>query len=133
MKNISTISERVSQLIDSFNININQFAKNLGYERSQAIYDIANGKSKPSFDFFERLILSEYSEKVNLRWLITGSGSAESMLSEPNPTYNRDKPPGPCQQCDIRDMLIKSQEKTIEALQARLDDLAAAGQKRKVS
>jgi hypothetical protein len=81
MKKNTTISERFLQIVDFLNVSTNDFAKKLGYSRSQAIYDVINGKSKPSFDFFEKLYNSEYSEKFNLKWLITGEGK---MLNDYN-------------------------------------------------
>lgn len=72
MKKNTEISERVRQVIDYLNVNENQFAKSLAYKRSQSIYDIVNGKSKPSFDFFNKLFNSEYSELINPIWLLTG-------------------------------------------------------------
>jgi phage repressor protein C with HTH and peptisase S24 domain len=58
----SDVSEKLKKLISDTGNNTNSFAKKLGYERSQAIYDILNGKSQPSFDFFKRLKQSEYSD-----------------------------------------------------------------------
>ncbi|RXQ96062.1 hypothetical protein EO244_04260 [Ancylomarina salipaludis] len=74
MKENTNISERILALLDYLNISRNVFAKKLGYERSQSVYDIINGKSKPSFDFFNKLFNSEYSELINSVWLITGKG-----------------------------------------------------------
>lgn len=68
------ISERISKLIDSLGVKPNAFAIGLGYSRSQTIYDILNGKSAPSFDFFNKLALSEYSEIINMDWVLTGRG-----------------------------------------------------------
>lgn len=73
MKNTS-ISERLMQVIEIVGSNPNDFAKNLGYARSQNVYDMLSGKSKPSFDFFEKFLNSEYSVKINLEWLIAGLG-----------------------------------------------------------
>ncbi len=70
----SEISERISKVIDFQGGNKNKFAKILGYERSQSIYDIVNGKSAPSFDFFNRFFNSEISDKYNADWLFTGKG-----------------------------------------------------------
>lgn len=74
MKN-TNISERLSQIVEILNVSVNDFGKNLGYKRSQSVYDMINGKSKPSFDFFEKFLNSEYSEIINLKWLITGNGT----------------------------------------------------------
>lgn len=72
------ISARISQIIETEGINPNIFAQKLGYDRSQTIYDILNGKSAPSFDFFNRFENSEFSEKINLHWLIAGKGEMPS-------------------------------------------------------
>lgn len=74
MKENTEISERISQVIDFLSVNKNKFASALGYERSQTIYDVINGKSSPSFDFFNRFFNSEYSEHINPEWLLTGKG-----------------------------------------------------------
>lgn len=79
MKN-TDISERLLEMIDYLGVTKNEFAKNLSYDRSQAVYDMINGKSKPSFDFFNRLLHSEYSELFNIEYLISGIGS----LHKPN-------------------------------------------------
>lgn len=68
------ISERISKLIEALGIKPNAFALALGYKRSQTIYDIVNGKSAPSFDFFNKLAMSEYSEVLNIDWVLTGRG-----------------------------------------------------------
>lgn len=72
--NNTEISERILQIIDYLGLNVNSFAKKLGYERSQVIYDIIKGKAKPSYDFFNRFLNTEYSDIVLLEWLITGKG-----------------------------------------------------------
>ena len=68
------ISERISQVLKFHGVSKNKFAEELGYDRSQSIYDITKGKSNPSFDFFSKLFGSEYSEKINPVWLFTGNG-----------------------------------------------------------
>jgi len=74
MKKNTDISERINQLLDFLSISKNEFAKKLGYNRSQTVYDIVNGKAKPSFDFFNKLFNSEYSDIVSPEWLLTGKG-----------------------------------------------------------
>lgn len=74
MKENTDISERILQVIDYYNINKNQFAAKLGYNRSQTIYDIISNKVKPSYEFFRMFALSEYSVLISIQWLISGEG-----------------------------------------------------------
>lgn len=69
------ISERITKIIDFQSDTKNSFAQKLGYPRSQTIYDVVNGKSAPSFDFFNRFVNSEYSAIFNIEWLLTGKGN----------------------------------------------------------
>lgn len=61
-------------LIEALGIKPNAFAVALGYRRSQTIYDILNGKCAPSFDFFNKLANSEFADRIDLEWVITGRG-----------------------------------------------------------
>lgn len=70
------ISDRISMLIEMLGVNSHAFARALGYRRAQTIYDIVNGKSAPSFDFFNKLANSEYADRIDLHWLLTGRGSS---------------------------------------------------------
>lgn len=81
MKENTEISERISRMIELLESNPNSFAKILGYPRAQTVYDIVNGKSAPSYDFFRRFQISEYSDIINIDWLLTGRGE---MLKTPN-------------------------------------------------
>lgn len=80
-KQINTeISERILQVIEFLSISPNKFTKDLGYSRTQTIYDILNCKSAPSFEFFNRLFNSEYSAIINPIWLLTGKGAMTDKL-----------------------------------------------------
>lgn len=82
-KNVE-ISARIAEMIDLIDENPNSFAKILGYSRAQTIYDIINGKSAPSYDFFNRFANTEFSDKISLQWLLTGKGEMlKEKLSEP--------------------------------------------------
>jgi repressor LexA len=74
MRKNTEISARINQIIDYLGITANEFAKNLGYDRGQTVYDILNSKSAPSFDFFNKFGNTEYSDLIDLRWLLTGKG-----------------------------------------------------------
>lgn len=71
---ITEISARIAEILAKEGLTPNNFASKLGYSRSQTIYDIINGKSAPSYDFFNRFAISEYSETYSLDWLLTGRG-----------------------------------------------------------
>lgn len=90
-KKITEISARVSKMIEMLGQNPNSFAKKLGYARAQTIYDIVEGKSAPSYDFFNRFVISEFSVCFNLRWLLAGEG--EPFLEE-NKEKTTPKPSG---------------------------------------
>lgn len=94
MQKNTGFSERVMQVIDFVGDTKNEFAKKLGYERSQSIYDIVNGKSKPSFDFFEKLLNSEYSEIINIEYIISGKGNLDKTKSKENLTLSKGKEKG---------------------------------------
>lgn len=80
MNKNTEISERILQILDYVGVNANDFSKKLEYNRSQTLYDVINGKSAPSYDFFKRLFNSEYSVLINPEWLLTGKG--EMLKSE---------------------------------------------------
>lgn len=118
------ISERLKQLIDYYNLTANKFAKELGYERSQALYDMINGKAKPSFDFFERLMNSEFSAQIDLKWLLTGKGEmlrkkdADPPPEEKKPDEN--VPELQKQIIDLQNHRISQLEKEVEELKKEL-------------
>ena len=119
MKKNTTISERIIQITDFLGISVNDFAKKIGYNRSQAVYDVINGKSKPSFDFFDKLYNSEYSEKFNYEWLLTGKGNMlkeevvkENVLREPEENYG----------IDYKELYLREKE-IVDILKKQIRDL----------
>lgn len=114
------ISERLKQLIDYYNLTANKFAKELGYERSQALYDMINGKAKPSFDFFERLMNSEFSEQIDFKWLLTGKGE---MLKNDPKKKTIEEPPQVQSVPELQQMVIDMQKREISRLQNEIDRL----------
>lgn len=93
MKKNTEISARIAQIIENQGITSNLFAKKLGYDRSQTVYDIINSKSAPSYDFFRRFEISEYSEIINISWLFTGQGemlktNCAKTQNQPSETSN---------------------------------------------
>ena len=92
MKKNTEISERIEMLLTHLGINRNLFAKTLGYDRSQTVYDIINGKAKPSYDFFDRFLNSEYSDIINLEWLISEKGDMLKSKNQIEKIYDNIKP-----------------------------------------
>lgn len=92
----STISERIAEILAFAGENKNSFAKKLGYDRAQTVYDVINGKSSPSFDFLRKFQMSEFSETINIEWLLTGKGNMiksdntkeENLRIIHNPVYS---------------------------------------------
>ncbi|MBB4807429.1 transcriptional regulator with XRE-family HTH domain [Chryseobacterium defluvii] len=74
MQENTNISSRLQKMLDYLGLNAAEFAKKLDYNRPQTIYDILNGKAKPSFDFFHKLENSEYSDVFEYKWVIGGKG-----------------------------------------------------------
>lgn len=130
MKENTEISERISRMIEYCGLNANSFAKKLDYKRSQAIYDMLNGKAAPSFDFFQRFMLSEYSVIINIDWLITGRGE---MLSVIQGSAHKKAPADEnvvlLQEKDARiaalEKIISSQDRMIELLEEKIAVLNA--------
>lgn len=92
---ITDISARIAEILEIEGISRNDFASKLGYPRSQTVYDIVNAKSAPSYDFFHRFALSEFSEKYNLSWLLTGRGDMNKEKSELSSIPNKISPSEP--------------------------------------
>jgi hypothetical protein len=110
------ISARVHQIIEHLGVTSNKFAQKLGYERAQTVYDILNGKSAPSFDFFRRFQLSEYSEIVSIDWILTNRGG---MLNKQEIPKQSDSTLG------VFKELLSERDKKIEELNREVGRLEA--------
>lgn len=77
------ISARIAEIVEYLGETPNSFAKKLGYDRTQTIYDILNQKSAPSFDFFRRFTIAGYSEMIDFDWVFTGKGEMLKTIQEP--------------------------------------------------
>jgi transcriptional regulator with XRE-family HTH domain len=122
----TNISERISELIGFLSITPNSFAMKLGYPRSQTIYDIINGKSSPSYDFFHRLASSEYSALININYILSGKGEISSakpepaFVNEPYSNYNKT-----CKLCEEKDKRIDDLLAQIERLSLIINKLTS--------
>ena len=64
--------DRLSHIIDEYNLTASQFADEIGVQRS-SVSHVLSGRNKPSLDFITKVIL-RYPE-INAEWLLTGKGS----------------------------------------------------------
>lgn len=83
-----TINQRIRDLIKFLNLNPNQFAKKLGYERGEKIYKIVNDLHEPGYDLIRDI--AQKIENVNSEWLLTGIGEMfknSLVTSDPQSKY----------------------------------------------
>jgi len=66
-------AERIEMILDSYDMNVNSFAEQLGFDRAQALYDILSGKSKSITENMATKILSKFPE-IRRSWLLSGEG-----------------------------------------------------------
>lgn len=119
---------RFKQLLDALNLSPNAFAKELGYDRAEKVYNFYNGKYNPSFE-----VLQDITKKfgdVDLNWLISGCGE---MFKNVRPeclskmSVQNDQIVRPdvrlignldtsCQRCADKERIITQQQTAIDAL-----------------
>ena len=68
-----TPSQRIKELIEALNLNINSFSKECGYPSSATIWRLINDGAKPSSTTLNK-ICNRFPQ-VNREWLMTGLGS----------------------------------------------------------
>jgi len=83
---MGTIGERFRQIIEKLEMNPNSFATALNM-RSTAIYNIINGKNKPSYDLMEDIV---EKFKVSSAWLLTGTGEMMQVDCEKDTFLDED-------------------------------------------
>ena len=82
---MSSINDRIAQLIPLLSHNKNAFAKSLGYSYNSLIENIVGKRqSKPGFDFLNALMKT--FPQVNASWLLTGEGTIFATGNKANAT-----------------------------------------------
>lgn len=77
-----TIHLRLQQLIDSLDISVLEFARQLGEHRGEKVYHILHGRLKPRYDTLEKILVAY--PKVNGDWLLRGEGMMFKALNSPS-------------------------------------------------
>jgi hypothetical protein len=75
-----TDSERLKKLIEYSGLSGNAFAKSIGYESGQTVYNILN-YGRPINMHFALNVLNKY-ETIRLNWLLTGKGEMFDFNNE---------------------------------------------------
>lgn len=73
---------RLQQLIDSLNISVLEFARQLGEHRGEKVYHILHGRLKPRYDTLEKILVAY--PQVNGDWLLSGEGLMFKTLNSPS-------------------------------------------------
>lgn len=134
-QNISPIKQRILQFIDYANISKREF-----YRITEISRGTLESKTSITEDIMARFIA--IYPQVNPIWLLIGEGPMLRRAESTEPVHGQasdhsaERPPGPCQQCALREQIIASKTTTIEALQALNAELVERlatheGQKRK--
>lgn len=75
------VSIRFDTLVKALGHTVSSFARALGYERSDKLYNIQKGKYFPSFDILQDI--TKNFVDVNIDWLITGNGDMFKTCTTP--------------------------------------------------
>ncbi|WP_293926052.1 S24 family peptidase [Sphingobacterium sp. UBA6320] len=80
--------ERLEQIIEHLGLNVNSFAKAIGLNRSERLYQIKKGNYTISKNL--SAIISKKFPEINEGWLLTGNGSMleSSILLKKIPLYS---------------------------------------------
>ena len=73
---------RLQQLIDSLDVSVLEFARQLGEHRGEKVYHILHGRVKPRFDTLEKIMVAY--PQVNGDWLLRGEGLMLKSLNSPS-------------------------------------------------
>lgn len=126
------VGNRFDSLLKALNHSIPSFAKTLGYERCDKLYNIQKGKYYPSFEILQDI--TKYFVEVNIDWIISGRGSM--LLDSKNPEEAKlgstptATPISPAEESIIykmykdekeeKERLVKEKEVKIDQLQSEL-------------
>ena len=127
------LSERLSQLVAHYGINLTEFSKKLGLNNSVTISKIINQNRKPSSKTIGRIIKA-YPE-INYDWLINGNGemlkTTQTNYSDPDDLTATAKQVIDYLQISyktgIEDRIIKSQTQSIKDIETNLMSILYEG------
>jgi len=81
MLDIQSFIERLSKLLNHYDLSSSAFADRIEVQRS-SISHLLNGRNKPSLEFIMKV--NDYFEEVDLNWLLYGKGHFPNNKKENN-------------------------------------------------
>ncbi len=121
---MTTVHERVKLLMESLDMNVYKFAKEIGEDRAEKFYNIIKGKMKPNFDTMNDI--GQRFPEVNFDWLIMNRGTMLLTnlphLNDPEPI---EEPPSPLfvSRIEMLEKQLADRDKMIEMLQSEVEFL----------
>jgi transcriptional regulator with XRE-family HTH domain len=110
-----TIAQRLRLFLDNLGIEQQEFANTLGISQ-QVISNALNGRTKyPKSDFLIQLI--EGYPQFNIYWLLTGEG--EMFTTTNNSNFSTENKVLKLENTELRNELIKAQNRIIELLETK--------------
>jgi transcriptional regulator with XRE-family HTH domain len=112
--------QRLAYFIETKGLSLNKLSMQIGVSNSYFSKMVRNNASIGS-DILEK-ILRAFPD-LNAEWLLTGAGEMTNDLLKVGEIdqslliVKKDElPPGPCRQCEVKDMMIAALQDTVEAL-----------------
>jgi hypothetical protein len=112
--------------MESLDMNVYKFAKEIGEDRAEKFYNIIKGKMKPNFDTMYDI--GQRFPEVNFDWLIMDRGSMlltnPAQPSNPEP-IEEPQPPSPLfvSRIEMLEQQLTDRDKMIELLQSEVEFL----------
>lgn len=123
---MTTVHERIKLLMETFDMNVYKFAKEIGEDRAEKFYNIIKGKMKPNFDTMNDI--GQRFPEVNFDWLIMDRGNMllTNLLhpNDPEP-IEEPQPPSPLfvSRIEMLEQQLADRDKMIEILQSEVEFL----------
>lgn len=120
---MTTVHERIKLLMETFDMNVYKFAKEIGEDRAEKFYNIIKGKMKPNFDTMNDI--GQRFPEVNFDWLIMDRGNMllTNLLypNDPEP-IEEPQPPSPLfvSRIEMLEQQLADRNKMIELLQSEV-------------
>ena len=120
---MTTVHERIKLLMETFDMNVYKFAKEIGEDRAEKFYNIIKGKMKPNFDTMNDI--GQRFPEVNFDWLIMDRGAMLlTNLPQPSDPEPIDEPQPPSllfvSRIEMLEQQLADRDKMIELLKSEV-------------